>query len=72
MLGWTTLGNSAGESKRKAIASLVPFVAPEREISTYGDRVARSTHHPDNGGDPKEFNAVQLAYEQAIIQWSEA
>lgn len=25
---------------------------------------ARSKHHPDNGGDPGEFNAVQMAWEQ--------
>ena len=24
----------------------------------------RSQHHPDNGGDPAEFHAVKLAWEQ--------
>lgn len=27
-------------------------------------RRLRSQHHPDNGGDPNDFNAVQMAWEQ--------
>lgn len=29
-------------------------------------RRLRSTHHPDKGGDPAEFQAVELAYQQAV------
>lgn len=31
-------------------------------------RVLRSQHHPDKGGDPSEFQAVQAAYDQACAE----
>ena len=37
--------------------------APGHEVELAYRRL-RSKHHPDNGGDPAEFNAVQMAYEQ--------
>lgn len=31
-------------------------------------RVLRSLHHPDKGGEPSEFQAVQAAYDQACAE----
>lgn len=42
-----------------------PGSQPSLDKVEAGYRNLRSTHHPDKGGDPAMFHAVQTAYEQA-------
>jgi len=62
--GFTALPAPRGTSWRDVLG--ITTGAPDTQAIETAYRRLRSQHHPDKGGDPGLFHAIQCAYEKAL------